>query len=119
MPATGLRAIAVARDLMFVGRIVAEARAAGVPLTVVRDPAKLEATMAAGLLIVDLNLDGALDAATSWRQIDPAGREVVCFVAHTDAVTINRARAAGLNRVMARSAFVVALPDLLQRLRAS
>jgi AmiR/NasT family two-component response regulator len=109
------RVIALARDLMFVGRIIAEARAAGVELSIVRDPAKLGPTAAVKLLIVDLNLDGALDAAAVWVQSDPAQREVVAFVAHTDAATITRARAAGLNRVMARSAFVIALPELLRQ----
>ncbi|HEV7298643.1 MAG TPA: hypothetical protein VGN72_04700 [Tepidisphaeraceae bacterium] len=107
-------AIALVRDLMFVGRLTAEARAAAVPLTVVRDPAKLAASPAiAPLLIVDLNLEGALDAAAAWLAADPAARQVVGFVAHTDAAIIARARAAGLSRVMARSAFVVALPALL------
>ena len=40
--------------------------------------------------------------------------EVVCFVSHVDAATIAAARAAGLTRILARSAFVEQLPGLLK-----
>jgi hypothetical protein len=106
-----LPVLAVVRDLMFVGRITAEARAAGATLTVVRDPAKLADAAPARLLIADLNLAGALDAAAAWRAA--TGGAIVGFVAHTDVETITRARAAGIDRVMARSQFVQVLPGLL------
>jgi DNA-binding NarL/FixJ family response regulator len=106
--------LTLARDLMFVGRIVAEARAADVPLTVVREPAKL-GHAPGRLLVVDLNLPGALEAAADWKGAYP-GEPVVGFVAHTDAQTIEAARAAGLDLVLARSAFVVQLPALLLKL---
>ncbi len=105
--------IALVRDLMFVGRLTAEARAAGVPLTVIRDPAKL-GEAPASLLIVDLNLPAALEAAAAWKLVFPA-RSVIGFVAHTDAATIARAREAKLDQVLARSAFVTQLPALLLR----
>jgi DNA-binding NarL/FixJ family response regulator len=103
--------LALVRDLMFVGRIVAEARTAGVPLTVIRDPAKLSG-VAGRLLIVDLNLDGALEAAAAWAAA--SGHPTVAFAAHTDTATIAKARAAGLAQVLARSAFVDRLPGLLR-----
>lgn len=103
--------LALVRDLMFVGRLNAEARSAGVTMTVIRDPAKLGETPAP-LLIVDLNLGGAIDAAATWKRANPS-TPVVGFVAHTDAPTIAAARAAGLETVLARSAFVVQLPVLL------
>jgi hypothetical protein len=106
--------VVLVRDLMFSGRISAEARAAGVGIQMLRDPGKLAEFPAptAGLLIVDLNLDGAIPAAAAWRQA--GGRQVLGFVSHVDTQTIERARSAGIDQVLARSAFVKLLPDLLK-----
>lgn len=104
--------LVLVRDLMFASRISATARAANVPLTLLRDAAQLTATASdATRLIVDLNQGGAIDAAAAWRA--QPGREVIGFVSHVDADTIARARAAGIDRVLPRSRFVELLPDLL------
>jgi hypothetical protein len=102
--------LVLVRDLMFSSRIVAEARAAGVECKIVRDPAKIP--MQGRLLIVDLNLDGAIDAAAAWGA---AGNgPVVGFVSHVDTETISRARSAGISQILARSRFVQLLPDLIR-----
>jgi hypothetical protein len=107
---TNLPILALVRDLMFSARIVAEARAAGVECKVVRDPAKIP--IKGRLLIVDLNLDGAIDAAAAW---EAAGNgPVVGFVSHVDTETVSRARSAGLSQILARSRFVQVLPDLIK-----
>jgi hypothetical protein len=103
--------LALVRDLMFVGRITATAQAAGVVVKVVREPSKL-AGLPGRLLLVDLNLDGALDAARSWK-LATSGT-VTAFVQHTDAAAIAAARSAGIDRVMARGQFVQVLGDLLK-----
>lgn len=105
MPVTAL-----VRDLMFSSRITAEGRAAGVAVQVVRDPAKLQAVQGS-LLLVDLNLDGALQAASHWQAT--TGGRVVGFVSHVDAETIAAARAVGIEP-MPRSRFVQQLPELLR-----
>ena len=105
--------VVLVRDLMFSSRIAATARAADVPITLLRDPAALaDPSPGPGLLIVDLNLPGAIDAAIQWKRSSPA-REVVGFVSHVDAVTIAHARGSGLDRVLPRSRFVEELPKLL------
>jgi len=103
--------IALVRDLLFASRITATARAAGIPVTVVRDPAQLAAASPSRLLLVDLNLPGALEAATLWKR--STSGHVTGFVSHVDADTIARARAAGIDQVLPRSRFVEVLPDLL------
>jgi hypothetical protein len=103
--------LVLVRDLMFLGRINSTARAVRVPVKVIRDPAKL-ADEAGRRLIADLNLDGAIEAAGAWK--GSTGGEVIGFVSHTDAATIAGARAAGVERVLARSRFVETLPDLLR-----
>lgn len=104
--------VVLVRDLMFSGRIAAEARAAGVAMKMLRDPQKLAETPG-DRLIVDLNLEGASDAAGAWRSAS-VGRDVLAFVAHTDAPRIAAARAAGLDQVMPRSRFVEVLPGWLK-----
>jgi hypothetical protein len=101
---------ALVRDLLFTSRITAAARAANVPLAIVRNPADLAPTPARRLL-VDLNLPGAIEAAAEWKRL--TARPVTGFVSHVDTDTITRARAAGLDQVLARSRFVEMLPDLL------
>jgi len=106
--------LVLVRDLTFSGRILAEARAAGAAVKVLRDPAqvlKLDGVLGK-LMIVDLNLPGAIEAAGHWRKT--AGRTVVGFVSHEDAQTIAQARSAGVDQVLARSRFVQVLPDLLK-----
>ena len=98
------------RDLMFVGRVTATARALNIPLTMIRDPAKLPAE--GTKLIVDLNLDGALTAGGSWKATTSG--TLVGFVQHVDTVAIQAAKEAGYDQVMPRSRFVVELEDLLK-----
>ena len=105
-----LPVLALVRDLIFSTRISTVARSAGVDVKIVRDPAKL-ADEGGRLLIVDLNQDGAIEAAASWRE--KQGAVVVGFVSHVDAETVFKARSAGIDRVLARSQFVKVLQDLL------
>jgi len=98
-------------DLFFASKISAEARAAGCPITMLRDPAKL-AGQSGRALIVDLNLPGAITAAGEWRKATDA--TVIGFVGHTDETAIAQARAAGIEQVLARSRFVQVLPELLK-----
>jgi hypothetical protein len=76
----------------------------------VRDPAGLEGKTGRRL-IVDLGQAGALEAAAAWREATSG--EVVGFVAHVDADTIRKAKAAGIDRVLTRGQFVQVLPHLL------
>jgi DNA-binding NarL/FixJ family response regulator len=103
--------IALVRDLMFSSKVAATARAVGREVVIVREPGKLGGQKGR-ILLVDLNLPGAIEAGASWRAENPTHR-VVGFVSHVDTATIQRAREAGLE-VMARSGFVEALPALIE-----
>jgi hypothetical protein len=106
--------LALVRDLMFSGKISAEARAAGVAIKMIRNPADLALLVktTAHMLIVDLNLADAIPAAAAWGQA--AGRSVIGFVSHVDAQTIAEARHAGIDQVLARSQFVNLLPSMVR-----
>ncbi len=101
----------VVRDLLFQSRITAEAKAAGVPYEIVRDP-KLLGQKAGTFVIADLNQDGVIAAVQAW--IVATGGRAVGFVSHVDAEKIAEARAAGIQSVLPRSAFVAQLPQLLR-----
>ena len=103
--------VVLVRDLILGSRVSAAAARLGVPIRSLRDPTAL-ADAAGDRLIVDLNLDGAIAAATAWRSA-AAGRTVVGFVSHVDAETTRHAREQGIDRVLARSRFVEILPELL------
>jgi AmiR/NasT family two-component response regulator len=104
--------LALGRDLMFSSRIAAEGRAAGVAVRIVRDPANLPPT--ARMLMVDLALEGAIDAAANWQR--HSGRPVVAFVSHVDEQTIAKAKDAGIVNVMSRGSFTRQLPRILRDL---
>lgn len=107
-------------DLMFASRISSAAKALGVEIAFARSPeAIVEAvrTKAPRLVILDLNSlkVRSLDAVAALKS-DPALAAVptVGFVSHVQTELIAAAREAGVDRVMARSAFVTQLPQLLQ-----
>jgi hypothetical protein len=113
MPETNVQpVIALVRDLILGSRISSAAAGLGIGLRTVRDAAQL-AQIDGDRLLVDLNLQGAIEAAAAWKD-GAAGRRVVGFVSHVDAETASRAREAGIDRVLARSRFVELLPDLLR-----
>ena len=103
--------LVLVRDLMFASRISATARAENVAIKSVRDASQLAGEMGRRL-IIDLNQEGAIEAAAAWKQ--QQGGEVIGFVSHVDKATIDRAKAAGIDRVMPRSQFVQLLPELLR-----
>src|SRR5215203_277596 len=102
--------VALVRDLMFSSRIRSTAKDLRAEVRLVRDPSQLRG-VGGSRLLVDLNQQGAIEAAQGWKQ--ETNGMVTGFVSHVDVETVNRARAAGIDYVMARSAFVERLTDLL------
>jgi CheY-like chemotaxis protein len=107
-------------DLLFCSRISSAAKAAGVEIRFARSAQAIVDAVretAPPLVIVDLSSlqIAPLDAVAALKA-DPtlAQALIVGFVSHVQADLIAQARAAGVDRVMARSAFVVELPRLLK-----
>jgi hypothetical protein len=102
------------RDLLFASKITSAAQAAGAPVKLLRDAAKLnEQPSQARRLIVDLSQDGFLDAAAAWKQ--KTGGHVTGFAGHADTQTLDRARDAGLDAVLSRGEFAATLADVVHR----
>lgn len=107
-------------DLFFRSRIEATAEAAGVRVLVSRTPAELADRLeeaGGGGVLVDLGLsagDPAEAIRALKRRADPP--TVVAWGSHVDVESLEAARAAGADRVLARSAFTRRLPDLLREL---
>jgi CheY-like chemotaxis protein len=106
-------------DLMFRSKIKSSAVRLGVVVTFAGSRDAAMASMRAelpALVILDLNnpRTDPLGTVEAMKQ-DPALSSVrtIGFVSHVDADTIGAARAAGVDEVLARSAFTAALPDLL------
>ena len=89
--------LALVRDLIFASKISASARAAKIQCKIIREPKLLE-DQPGDLLLVDLNEPGFLEAAAGWQHAH--SRPAVGFVSHVDTERIDRARAAGLTKVM-------------------
>jgi DNA-binding NarL/FixJ family response regulator len=99
-------------DLLFRSKIRAAASHTGAAVSFLRD-ARDPALAAARVAIVDLDGPDAVGVVSALRTAWPDLR-VVGFVSHVHADRIRDARQAGATEVMARSAFVNALPDLLR-----
>jgi CheY-like chemotaxis protein len=111
--------IAAVDDLMFGSKIRAAAKGVGAEVTFTRtaaDTAEQARKTKPTLVLLDLNAR-AIDpmAALALLKTDPAlaGIRVVGYVSHVEADVIAAARAAGIDEVLARSAFVARLPQLL------
>lgn len=103
--------LALVRDLIFASRITATARTVGIEVRILRNPGEL-VNEPGRLVLVDLNQAGAIEAAAGWKQSNCG--QVIGFVSHVDTAAIEQARRAGLVRILARSAFVQALPTILR-----
>ena len=118
MPATIL---AVVEDIFFLAKIQQTARQLGLTVEPVA-PAALPARLApggAGAILLDLNhRSGKAIALLETLKNGPATRSipVVAFLSHVQTDLAQSARAAGCDRVLARSAFSQQLPTLLREL---
>jgi hypothetical protein len=103
--------VAVVTDLFFAARIRSAASAAGRPLRFASSlqtiPERID-----GIVLVDL--DAALDVPAVVREVRARGaREIIVFGPHMDTARRKAARAAGADRVLAKSRFVEILPDIM------
>lgn len=110
--------IAVVDDLMFLSRIREAGRAAGIEVRAVRGASELleAARNDARLVLVDADSERLpWQAAIAALRADAAAATlpVVAFVSHVRADRAEAARLAGATRVLARSAFVKELPELV------
>lgn len=111
--------LAILDDLLFTSKIRAVAKHAGVNVAVARSAqAALEQmrSLSPSLVILDLNNPRTDPIGTvEAMKADPdlAAIPTVGYVSHVDADTIAAARAAGVGEVLARSAFVTRLPEIL------
>jgi CheY-like chemotaxis protein len=108
--------VAIVDDLLFGSRIRAATEAAGQRVTFVRHGGSVEDAVrvaGASLVIVDLAGSGAAEAIRAVRALQGDRIPIVAFASHVRADLIAEARAAGADRVLARSAFVAELPTLV------
>jgi CheY-like chemotaxis protein len=104
--------VAVVTDLFFQARVSSTARAAGRHVIYVRDPAQLDLVGRSALGLVDL--DAQTDVIGMIRALKGAVHgPVVAFGPHLDTDKRKAARAAGADRVLAKSKFVTELPRLM------
>jgi CheY-like chemotaxis protein len=113
--------LAVVDDLMFTSKIKATASRLGVAVAFARSADAALAEMrkeTPTLVILDLNnpRTDPLGTVTAMKR-DPglSSIQTVGFASHMQTDVIEAARSAGIDHVLARSAFTAQLPDILQR----
>jgi len=111
--------LAVVDDLLFSSKIRATADRLGRSIVFVRNRAEIVPEIIAkkpSVVIFDLDRP-LLDATSAIAEIkahdDLANIPLIGFVSHVRADVIDAARRAGIDQVMARSAFVTKLPEIL------
>jgi PleD family two-component response regulator len=106
-------------DLLFSSKIRATAKQVGVELAFARTPSDIlqqARALKPSLVIFDINSDKADPINTvAALKADPElkGIPTTGFVSHVNTALIMAARHAGMDEVMARSAFVANLPQIL------
>ena len=111
--------LALVDDLMFRSKIKSTAAAVGVEIAFAGSSATALASMRTttpALVILDLNSPRTDPIGTVTAMKSDAGLASIPtlgYVSHVDAATIAAARAAGVDDVLARSAFVATLAELL------
>ena len=115
--------LAAVDDLLFSSKIRTTAKLAGVELVFARTPIEILSQTRAlkpALVIFDLNSAKAdpINTIAALRS-DPDLKAVptMGFVSHVDTEVIRAAREAGMDEVMARSAFAANLGEILTRTR--
>jgi DNA-binding NarL/FixJ family response regulator len=112
--------LALVDDLLFASRIRAVAERAGRPIVFAGRDGVVEnvRTSRPDVIIIDLDRSSS-DPMAAIRELkshaDPAvsGVRIVGYVSHVRGDLIDAARAAGIDVVLARSAFVMKLPELV------
>jgi CheY-like chemotaxis protein len=112
--------LALVDDLLFASRIRAVAERAGRPVVFAGRGSAVREVRAArpDLIIIDLDRS-ASDPMAAIREIKAdadhtvSGVTIVGFVSHVRGDLIDAARAAGIDQVLARSAFITKLPELV------
>ncbi len=117
--------LAVLDDLMFTSKIKTAANQLGVAVTFARSADAARAALGSAkpsLVILDLN-NTRVDplGIVSEMRSNPALDAIptVAFVSHVQTDLIQAARNAGVGDVLARSAFVAQLPEILRRAEES
>jgi CheY-like chemotaxis protein len=113
--------LAIVDDLMFTSKIRTTATQLGVPLSFARSSEGALAEMRKqrpALVIFDLNSTRSAPLTTiAAMKSDPALADIpsLGFVSHVQTDLIDAARQAGVDEVVARSAFTMRLPEILAR----
>jgi DNA-binding NarL/FixJ family response regulator len=111
--------LAAVDDLLFSSKIRTTAKLAGVELTFARTPSEIleqARALRPALVIFDLNSTKAnpIETVTAMkRDAGLASIRTLGFVSHVHTGLIDAAREAGIDEVMARSAFAGRLADIL------
>ena len=111
--------LAAVDDLMFTSKIAAAAKGVGAEIVFVRTPDELldkARTGAPSLIIFDLNSRKLQPThSIALLKADPtlSAIRTLGFVSHVDGAVIAQARGAGIDDVLARSAFAARLPEIL------
>jgi len=111
--------IAAVDDLMFTSKISSTARQLGIEVAFARsceELLRLAHALKPTLVIVDLNsrtldVPGAIAAIKADAEL--ASISMLGFVSHVDTDAIARAKAAGIDEVLARSAFSARIAEIL------
>lgn len=109
------RIVARVEDLMFRAKVDAAARNLSIPVEFVRDPKGLAKACGSGpaALFVELTPDVVEEVGRLKNAPATKGIPVIGFLSHVDKALAEKARAAGVDRVLARSQFSETLPDLM------
>jgi hypothetical protein len=119
---TKLPIVLLSKDLFFIAKVKETAVALSLEVTAVKSEERLlaavQASSAAGLLLIDLEKSGCeLERlAQIYSELAGKGWKCLSFFSHVHDELCEKAEQLGLGEVMPRSRFVKVLPEVLARL---
>jgi adenylate cyclase, class 2 len=108
---TQANVVALVRDLLFVSKIRAAAKAVNANVQMIRDAGKLQ-SVGGKVLIITLNEPGYLPHAVEWKS--RTGGRVIAFGSHVATESLDEARQLGVDRVLSNGQFSSQIDAILR-----
>lgn len=108
--------IAIVNDLFFQTKIETTAALLGKPVNIIHTQEALSEALKENPKLVIWDLNAGFNLVNTAKLIKENSKaRIIAYLSHVQTDLIKKARDAGIDEVMPRSAFTIKLPEILQR----
>ncbi len=111
-----MKIITIVKDLFFQSKIEATAALLGKPVKIVSDETSLANALKENPKLVIWDLNAGFNLVKTAKLIkDNSSAKIIAYLSHVQTDLVKKAKDAGIDEVMPRSAFTIKLADILQK----